>query len=149
MRFADLLAIAILGTLAVAIAEDVNGPAEFELPVPVGMPATGIKIPQYDADGRLILLFEAAEAQKTDDDSVSMTDLRLEASDDQGRKILVELPSAVFQLSSRLLTGDRSATIRRDDFQISGDSIEFDTRTRHGTLRGEIKMLITSENDPT
>lgn len=149
MRLANLLAIAVLSLLPIAFAEEATGPADFELPVPVGMPATGIKIPQYDADGRLVLLFEAAEAQKTDDDTVSMTDLRLEASDDQGRKILVELPSAVFQLSSRLLTGDRSATIRRDDFQISGDSIEFDTRTRHGTLRGEIKMLISSENDPT
>ena len=149
MRFANLLAVVLFITFPVALAEDAQEPADFELPVPVGMPATGIRIPQYDAEGRLILLFEAAEAQKTDDDTVSMTDLRLEASDDQGRKILVELPSAVFRLSSRLLTGDRSATIRRDYFHISGESIEFDTRTRHGTLRGEIKMLISSENDPT
>lgn len=120
-------------------------PDQFEMPVPVGMPVNGLRVPQYDQDGKLLMLFEAAMATKVSEEVVEMNSLKLEALDSEGQKIFVELPQAVFNLKTHLLTGDKTAKIRREDFEITGDSIEFNTQTRFGTLRGNVKMVISTE----
>ncbi len=121
-------------------------PDSFDVPVPVGMPVNGIKVPYYDESGRLALLIEADVAQKSDQTTVHLENLHLEALDEDDRKIHVELPKAVLDLETRILTGDNSATIRREDFTITGDTIEFDTKNRFGTLRGNIRMVVDTEN---
>ncbi len=125
--------------------ESPTEPERFEMPVPVGMPVNGLKVPQYDQDGKLLMLFEAATATKVNEEVVEMDSLELEALDSEGQKIFVELPQAVFNLKTNLLTGDKTATIRREDFEITGDSIEFNTQTRFGILRGNVKMVISNE----
>jgi hypothetical protein len=120
---------------------------DFDLPVPVGMPVNGIKVPQYAEDGRRLMLLEAAVAKKVNDQRVEMENLKLEALDGEGRKIFVELPQAIFNLETRVLTGENSAKIYREDFEITGDSIEFNTKTRFGTLRGNVRMVISTEEN--
>jgi hypothetical protein len=121
-------------------------PTPFDVPIPVGMPVNGIKVPYYDETGRLAILIEADVAQKTDDTNVRLENLRLEALDEEERKILIELPKATLDLETRILSGDSSATIRREDFNITGDTIEFDTKNRFGTMRGNIRMVVNTEN---
>ena len=121
--------------------------SEFDLPVPMGMPVNGIKIPQYDEDGKLLMLLEAGVAKKVDDQHIEMEDLKLQALDANGEKIFVELPQAVFNLQTRILTGDKTARIYRDDFEITGDGIDFNTKTRFGSLRGNVRMVISTEQD--
>jgi len=120
-------------------------PTPFDVPVPVGMPVNGIKVPHYDDTGRLALLIEADVAHKTDETTVEMENLRLEALDEDGRKIFVELPKSVLDLETRFLTGENNIQLRRDDFTITGDWIEFDTKKRHGTIRGNIRMVVSTE----
>lgn len=121
-------------------------PEEFELPVPIGMPVNGIRVPHYNSDGKMELLLEADQALKTDDKTIVFKTLKLEALDNEGRKIFVDLPSASLNLDTRILTGNESAHIRREDFTITGDRIEFHTKTRFGVLRGNIRMVLSSEN---
>jgi hypothetical protein len=150
MSWSNFFHILILAAMLASLqAEEASSePADFDLPVPVGMPVNGIKVPQYSEDGRRLMLFEAAIAKKVDEKRVEMESLKLEALDGDGRKIFVELPQAVFNLDSRILTGDNSAKISREDFEITGDSIEFNTKTRFGTLRGNVKMVISTEGNP-
>lgn len=149
MSWSDFLRISIVAiALSTAWADDEKSSSgDFDLPVPVGMPVNGIKVPQYAEDGRRIMLFEAAVATKVDDHRVEMKDLKLEALDSNGKKIFVELPEAVFNLDSRILTGEKSAKIHREDFEITGESIEFNTKTRFGTMRGDVKMVISTEDN--
>lgn len=150
MSWSNFFHILILASIVASLQaeEGSSEPADFDLPVPVGMPVNGIKVPQYSEDGRRLMLFEAAVAKKVDEKRVEMESLKLEALDGEGRKIFVELPQAVFNLDSRILTGDNSAKISREDFEITGDSIEFNTKTRFGTLRGNVKMVIFTEGNP-
>jgi hypothetical protein len=150
MSWSNFFHILILASIVASLQaeEGSSEPADFDLPVPVGMPVNGIKVPQYSEDGRRLMLFEAAIAKKVDEKRVEMESLNLEALDGEGRKIFVELPQAVFNLDSRILTGDNSAKISREDFEITGDSIEFNTKTRFGTLRGNVKMVIFTEGNP-
>jgi len=150
MSWSNFFHILILASIVASLQaeEGSSEPADFDLPVPVGMPVNGIKVPQYSEDGRRLMLFEAAIAKKVDEKRVEMESLKLEALDGEGRKIFVELPQAVFNLDSRILTGENSAKISREDFEITGDSIEFNTKTRFGTLRGNVKMVISTEGNP-
>jgi hypothetical protein len=117
-----------------------------DLPIPVGIPMNGLKIPHYDDEGKQDMLMESDVATKIDDETIEFQNLRIEALDDEGRKIFVELPHSVFNLESRILSGNQSARIHREDFEIKGDSIEFDTRTKFGRMRGQVTMIISSAN---
>ena len=150
MSWSDFFRILVLASMldSLQAGESSSEPADFDLPVPVGMPVNGLKVPQYSEDGRRLMLFEAAVAKKVDEQRVEMESLKLEALDGEGRKIFVELPQALFNLETRILTGENSAKISREDFEITGDSIEFNTKTRFGTLRGNVKMVISTEGNP-
>lgn len=153
MSWSDLFRLLVLVSLVSAVQAQqspasTESPAEaerFEMPVPVGMPVNGLKVPQYDQDGKLLMLFEAVTAIKVSEEIVEMDSVNLEALDSEGQKIFVELPQAVFNLKTNLLSGNKTATIRREDFEITGDSIEFNTQTRFGILRGNVKMVISNE----
>ena len=149
MSWSDLYRILVAATALASLHAETatTDPAEFDLPVPVGMPVSGIKVPQYAEDGRRLMLFEAAVAKKVNEQRVEMETLKLEVLDGEGRKIFVELPQAVFNLETRVLTGENSAKIYREDFEITGDSIEFNTKTRFGTLRGNVRMVISTEEN--
>ena len=121
---------------------------KFEMPVPVGMPVLGLKIPHYDENGKLALVLESESAKKIDESHIEMTNLKVEALDQEGDKIFVELPQSLFNLDTRILSGDKGALIKRSDFVITGDNIEFNTETRFGTMRGNIKMVISTDNNP-
>ena len=150
MSWSDFFRILVLASMldSLQAGESSSEPADFDLPVPVGMPVNGLKVPQYSEDGRRLMLFEAAVAKKVDEQRVEMESLKLEALDGEGRKIFVELPQALINLETRILTGENSAKISREDFEITGDSIEFNTKTRFGTLRGNVKMVISTEGNP-
>jgi len=154
MRFFSLLApFALLGVSA-AFAADPSPTASptpeaaaaegFDLPVPMGIPVKGIKIPHRNEEGKLVMTIEADVAKKIDETHVEMENMKIESVDDEGKTILITLPQSVFDLETRILTGESNAFIQRDDFEITGDAVEFNTKTRHATLRGKIRMVIQS-----
>jgi hypothetical protein len=123
-----------------------NGKKEdLDVPLPIGIPVNGIKIPHYNEEGKLVLVMQAESAKKTDDSHIEMSQLRVEAIDVDGQRVFVNFPHANFDMDTRILTGDKSAEIKRDDFTATGDSIEFNTQTRFGKMRGNIFMTIQSE----
>jgi hypothetical protein len=116
----------------------------FDVPVPLGIPVKGIKIPHRNEEGKLVMTIEAEVATKLDERHLDMQNMKIESFDDDGKKINIELPHSVFDLETRILTGDTHALIRREDFEITGDSVEFNTKTRYAVLRGKIRMVIQS-----
>ena len=121
-----------------------DGDEGFDVPVPIGIPVKGIKIPHRNEAGKLVMTIEAEVATKLDEHQVDMQNMKIESFDDEGKKINIELPHSVFNLDTRMLTGDSHALIRREDFEITGDSVEFNTKTRYAVLRGKIRMVIQS-----
>jgi len=121
---------------------------EFTIPVPAGMPVRGIKIPHRDEKGNLVMVLEADVAKRLDEQNVEMENLKIDAFDEDGKKILIEIPYSIFNLETRILNGDTHALIRREDFEITGDGLTFNTRTRQGTVRGNVKMTILTPDTP-
>lgn len=116
--------------------------SEIDIPVPLGTPIKGIKIPHYGPDGKLLMMFDAETALKTDETHISLQVLKIDAYSEDGQKIYIELPDAIFNLENRILYGDNNVLVRRDDFEITGKQGEFNTKTRFAKILGNVKMII-------
>lgn len=132
-----------------AATEEGSNDNDFDISVlPAGEPVKGIKIPYYGADGTTLQMTMAAEeAKRIDDTRIEMINLAIEAESDDGRKFFVEFPSSVFNIQTRMLTGDQGVVIKREDFEISGNAAEFDVRSRFGKVIGNVKMTIFNSGD--
>jgi lipopolysaccharide export system protein LptC len=118
-----------------------------EIPLPIGHEAKGLVLPSFDPDGHLVGRLEAQSAKRTDKEHVLFTALKLTTfTDANAPDLLVEMSDSVLDLKTRIVTSDHRATIKRADFHIAGDSLQFDTNSRQGTLVGNVKMVITGSD---
>jgi hypothetical protein len=111
---------------------------KIELPVPVGEPVKGIKIPQYDQKGTLTMNLIAETAKKLDERQVEFGKLKVQFDDQEQKEIVVEIPHSIIDLETKVLVSDTPTTIRREDFDIVGQGAEFDTVSRRGILKGHV-----------
>lgn len=114
-------------------------PAPIDIPIPIGEPVSGIKIPQYDEEGKVSMTLLAGKARKLDDSKVEFESLKVSFTDKEGKEILVEIPHALLDTQTRLLNADSRTVITRDDFDIAGEKAEFDTVSREGRFKGRVK----------
>jgi hypothetical protein len=113
------------------------------LPILKGHDAFGLKIPYFNTEGKLQMLFNIGKASRIDEDRVSMADMQLETYDNAGtQEMTIDLPKSVLDLGTRIITTDSTVKITRSDFEITGDSMEFNTETKRGRLAGNVRMLI-------
>ena len=111
---------------------------KIDLPVPVGEPVKGIKVPQYDENGKLTMSLTAETALKLDDRKVELGKLKVLFNDKEEKSIIVEIPHSILDMESKVLVADSETVIRRDDFEIVGQSAVFDTFSRSGTFKGKV-----------
>lgn len=116
---------------------------KLSIPILKGHDTYGLKIPYTDAEGNLQMIFNIGQASRVDENRVSMKEMHLETYDDDGKaEMTIELPQSVLDLSTRIITTDTNVTIKRSDFEITGRSMKFNTKTKQGTLSGNVRMLI-------
>jgi len=132
---------AVTGTPAVT---STNGSA-IDLPVPVGEPVKGIRIPQYDESGKLTMNLSAETARKLDDTRVELEGLKVAFNDKDEKQIVVEIPHSFLDLGTKILTADSQTVITREDFDITGQSAMFDTATRSGSFKGHVKASFRND----
>jgi lipopolysaccharide export system protein LptC len=48
----------------------------------------------------------------------------------------------VFNLKTQVMTSNVRSTVKRADFEVSGDSMRFEMLTRQSTLEGNVKMIV-------
>ncbi|HEX8372291.1 MAG TPA: LPS export ABC transporter periplasmic protein LptC [Chthoniobacterales bacterium] len=111
--------------------------------IPEGQPVKGIHLPFYDLTGKLKMQFDAEVANRTSDNIVDMTKLKIETFDQTGnRDMLVNFPRAVYDLGSSIIKSDEAVEVRRNDFVLTGVGMEFDTKKRSGRVFSQIRMEI-------
>ena len=123
--------------------------AKMSLPIPKGHDSKGLKIPYFGADGKLQMTFTIGVASRLDEDHVKMNDLHVETFDEAGAtELTIELPTSVLDLTTRVLsTKEGGVTIKRSDFEVTGDAMDFNTITKQGRLAGRVRMLIYNLNE--
>ncbi len=120
--------------------------APIDIPIPVGEPVTGIKIPQYDESGKVSMTLLAGKARKLDDSKVEFDNLKISFTDKEGKEILVEIPHALLDTQTKLLSADSKTIITRDDFDINGEKAEFDTVSRTGRFKGRVRASFRNDS---
>ncbi|HEV3243981.1 MAG TPA: hypothetical protein VGZ31_06185 [Chthoniobacterales bacterium] len=117
------------------------------IPLPIGREAKGLVLPDFDLEGHLRGRFEAESAKRLDEEHIGFHSLKIITYTPENKPDLtVELSEAVLNLKTRILSSKERAIIKRADFDIAGDSVEFDTNTHTGKLVGNVKMVITSQS---
>jgi hypothetical protein len=117
------------------------------IPLPVGHEAKDLVLPDFDIDGHLRAKFEAGTARRIDDEHVGFKSLKITTYTlENTPDLMIEMSDSVLDLKTRVLVSKERTTIKRADFDIAGDSVEFDTNTRTGRLIGNVKMVITDQS---
>jgi hypothetical protein len=117
------------------------------IPLPVGHEAKGLVLPDFDLEGHLRGRFEAMSAKRLDEEHIGFHSLKITTFTPENKTDLtIDLSESVLNLKTRVLSSKERTTIQRADFNIAGDSVEFDTNTHTGKLVGNVKMVITSQS---
>lgn len=112
--------------------------------LPKGQPVKGLKFPSFGADGKLKMMLMADVATKIDPTHIELENMKIDATGDDGKSFHVELPFSVFEVPTRVLTGDKGVLIKRDDFELTGDAGEFYLKTRFAKVTRNVKMILYS-----
>jgi hypothetical protein len=114
------------------------------IPLPIGHEAKGLVLPDFDGEGHLRGKFEAGTAHRIDQEHIGFEHLKITTYTPEDQPDLrIDMSTSVLDLKTRILSSKARTTIQRADFNIAGDSVEFDTNSRTGRLIGNVKMVIT------
>jgi hypothetical protein len=127
-----------------------TSPAEQSLtniPLPIGHEAKGLVLPDFDLEGHLRGKFVASTARRIDEEHVRFEELKITTFTPENQiDLRIDMETSVFDLKTKILSSQKRATVSRADFNIVGDSIQFDTNTRTGRMVGNVKMVITDQS---
>ena len=120
------------------------------IPLPIGHEAKGLVLPDFDADGHLRGKFEAGIAHRIDQEHIGFDQLKITTYTPEDQPDLkIDMRTSVLDLKTRILSSKERARIQRADFNIAGDSVQFDTSSKTGRLIGNVKMVITDKSHLT
>jgi hypothetical protein len=120
------------------------------IPLPIGHEAKGLVLPDFDGNGRLRGRFEAGTAHRIDQEHIGFQHLKITTYTPESQPDLqIDMHTSVLDLKTRILSSQERTTIQRSDFNIAGDSVQFDTNSKTGRLIGNVKMVITDKSHLT
>lgn len=109
--------------------------------MPLGKPNLRVKIPQFK-DGILECLMRAGEMTRVSEDDINIKQMDIEFVGEGDSEMKIELQEATYNLTDKLIRSKNRAIVRRSDFTLIGDSLDFDTENRHGRMTGRVRMVI-------
>lgn len=114
-----------------------------DIPVSKDHDAKGLKIPYFDSDGKKQMDFTIGVASRIDDERIAMTETVVETLDEDGEpEMKIDLPKSELNVNTNVISTKKRVVIKREDFQLTGETMEFNMKTRQGSLGGGVKMLI-------
>jgi Lipopolysaccharide-assembly, LptC-related len=123
-------------------------PPRFNIPIPVSHDAEGVKLPYFDAHGRLQMYFNIALARRVDLDHLEMDNAYMQTYDEKGAPdATVFMTRSTLDLNTRIVTSDVPVTVHRADFEIIGQKMVFNTQTRKGQMTGHVRMTIYNRQE--
>jgi Lipopolysaccharide-assembly, LptC-related len=115
-----------------------------DVPITQGHDAKGLILPDFDIQGRLRGKLQAGVTRRLDDQNVEFQTVKFTTFIPETEKpnLDITVSTAVFNLKTQVLTSNARATVKRSDFEVSGDSMRFEMLTRQSTLEGNVKMIV-------
>jgi hypothetical protein len=114
------------------------------VPIAAGHDARGLVLPDFDRQGRLRGKLEAGLTKRLDDQNIEFNSVKFTTFTPENEKpdLQIIMTRSVFNLKTQVLNSPERTTVKRADFEISGDTMQFEMLTRKGTLAGNVKMVV-------
>src|SRR4051812_45304705 len=115
-----------------------------DVPIPQGHDARGLILPDYDREGRMRGKLQAGVTRRLDDENIEFQGVKFTTFVPETEKpnLEINVDKAVFNLKTQVLTSTVRSTVKREDFEVSGDMMRFEMVTRLSTLEGNVKMIV-------
>jgi hypothetical protein len=125
-----------------------------DVPITAGHDAKGLVLPDFDLEGRMRGKLEAGVTRRLDDQNVEFLGVKFTTfvAETEKPDLQISMDKSVFNLKTQVLSSNVRSTVKRADFEVTGDSMKFEMLTRFGTLEGNVKMVVrgkarTPENE--
>jgi hypothetical protein len=135
----------IIGSAAAPGLADNNGESRrIDLPVPIGHDVKGLRVPVRNDQGNIEMQFDMESARRLDDQNIEMHTATIQTYNEKTFKpdAKINLKTATMNLDTEVITTKEPVRITREDFFLTADSGEFNSKTRHGTVFGNIHLVI-------
>jgi hypothetical protein len=140
----------VTGSLVVAsFAQDAASSRKLDLPVPIGHEVKGLHLPIRNNEGKLDILFDIETATRLDAQNVQMQTASIQTYNQQTSQpeVKIDLRNSTMNLDNNVIRSNEPVVISRRDFRLTGDGLEFNSKTRQGRVTGNIHMLIYNRNE--
>ena len=112
-------------------------------PLPLGESGKVLTIPETSVTGQLLSQIMALKATRISNELVQMHEMKMDLYHPDGKEDFhIILPTSVFNLETHIITSDAPVTVQTQDFELTGDRMEFNTVDRTGQLMGNVHMVI-------
>jgi hypothetical protein len=144
-----LIVVCAVGSLSVGLIADQTPPKRrITVPAPVGRPVKGMRLPLYDAQGKVEVELDIESAKLLDERNAEMNTVSIQTFNQQdGKEIKVDLKTARVNLDTEIFTSKDPVSVSRQDFQLTGDGMEFNVKTRQGKVLGNVRMVIYDRSE--
>ena len=115
-----------------------------DVPITSGHDARGLVLTDFDREGRMRGKLQAGVTRRLDDQNVEFLGVRFTTFVPETEKpdLDISMDKSVFNLKTQVLSSNVRSTVKRSDFEASGDTMKFEMVTRLGTLEGNVKMVV-------
>ena len=115
-----------------------------DVPITEGHDARGLILPEYDLKGRLRGKLQAGVTRRLDEQNIEFEGVKFTTfvPETEAPNLDITVAKAVFNLKTQVLTSNVRSTVKRTDFEVSGDSMRFEMLTRQSTIEGNVKMIV-------
>ncbi len=121
----------------------VKAPKEFPFPLPIHEDANNARIPELNQLGNILSVINSAKMTRIDNEHVLMHEVRYDLNKPDGKQDFhITIPTSVFDLKTHVITSNDPVTVKADDFELTGERMEFNTVDRTGKLLGHVTMHI-------
>ena len=126
-----------------------NGERKVVLPIPVGHDVKGLRVPIRNEEGQMQFRMDIAWARRLDEQNVEMHSSVIQTYDEDTHKpsAKVELQNSVMNMETNIITSHDPVIVSREDFRLTGDSMEFNTKTRQGKVIGNVRLILYNRDE--
>ena len=145
-----LTVIGFLGGLATTLqADDHPAGRKFDLPVPIGHEVKGLRVPVRNEEGKMQMQFDMETATRLDDQNIEMHIVTIQTYNEQTGKpdAKIDLQTSMMNLDTNVITTKEPVRITREDFVLTADGGEFNSKTRQGRVIGNVHLVIYNRNE--
>jgi Lipopolysaccharide-assembly, LptC-related len=126
-----------------------NGDHKIVLPIPIGHDVKGLRVPFRDDEGKMEFRMDVEWARRLDEQNVEMRSSVIQTYDQETNKpsAKVELKTSVMNMDTNIIVSHEPVVVSREDFRLTGDSMEFNTKTREGRVVGNVRLIIYNRDE--